>query len=104
MAVYLEPDLILNNYSESEWGDSHKFPDHSGSRSSSGSTTLFFVREYLELFSHLFFFVGSEGKNENYGAQRVWGSIGWGAFTVLAGYMVDTYSHGLPHGHKVTHS
>jgi len=33
-----------------------------------------------------------DGKHENYGSQRVWGSIGWGLFTILAGYLVDTYS------------
>ena len=24
-------------------------------------------------------------KHEQYGAQRVWGSIGWGLFTIIAG-------------------
>jgi len=35
-----------------------------------------------------------EGKHENFGQQRVWGSIGWGIFTVIAGYLVDTNSEG----------
>ena len=33
-----------------------------------------------------------QGKHENYGVQRVFGSFGWGIFTVVAGYLVDTYS------------
>jgi len=33
-----------------------------------------------------------EDKPENYGRQRVFGSIGWGGFTILAGYIVDSYS------------
>lgn len=33
-------------------------------------------------------------KHYQYGAQRVWGSIGWGIFTVVAGYLVDTGSAG----------
>jgi len=33
-----------------------------------------------------------EGKHENFGQQRVWGSIGWGIFTVIAGYLVDNNS------------
>ena len=41
-----------------------------------------------------------DGKHENYGSQRVWGSIGWGLFTILAGYLVDTYSVDL-NGAKV---
>lgn len=35
-----------------------------------------------------------EGKHENFGQQRVWGSIGWGIFTVIAGYLVDRNSEG----------
>ena len=30
----------------------------------------------------------------DYGSQRVWGSIGWGLFTIIAGYMVDSGSSG----------
>jgi len=33
-----------------------------------------------------------EGKFEDYGAQRVWGSVGWGIFTVVSGYLIDTQS------------
>jgi len=33
-----------------------------------------------------------EGKHEDYGAQRVWGSVGWGIFTVISGYLIDTQS------------
>ncbi|XP_065348789.1 major facilitator superfamily domain-containing protein 6-A isoform X1 [Cloeon dipterum] len=33
-------------------------------------------------------------KPENYGKQRVWGSIGWGVFSVLAGFLVDEFSKG----------
>jgi len=33
-------------------------------------------------------------RHHQYGAQRVWGSIGWGLFTVVAGYLVDTGSTG----------
>ncbi|XP_037071403.1 major facilitator superfamily domain-containing protein 6-A-like [Pollicipes pollicipes] len=29
-----------------------------------------------------------------YGYQRVWGSIGWGAFSFLSGYLVDVASAG----------
>ena len=30
-----------------------------------------------------------QGKPEDYGSQRVWGSIGWGLLTVIAGFLVD---------------
>jgi len=40
-----------------------------------------------------------EGKHQHYGAQRVFGSIGWGVFTLLAGWLVDSYSRDL-HGRK----
>jgi len=33
-----------------------------------------------------------EGKHQDYGAQRVWGSVGWGIFTVISGYLIDTQS------------
>ncbi|XP_058461144.1 major facilitator superfamily domain-containing protein 6-A [Malaya genurostris] len=29
-----------------------------------------------------------------YGNQRLWGSIGWGTFSLLAGFLVDQFSHG----------
>jgi len=31
-------------------------------------------------------------RGDQYGQQRVWGSIGWGLFTVVAGYLVDSSS------------
>lgn len=31
-------------------------------------------------------------RHELYGHQRVWGSIGWGIFSLLAGYLVDATS------------
>ena len=43
-----------------------------------------------------------EGKHEEYGAQRVFGSIGWGLFTILGGYLIDSYSQHL-NGAKVIH-
>ncbi|XP_059489344.1 major facilitator superfamily domain-containing protein 6-A isoform X2 [Neocloeon triangulifer] len=33
-------------------------------------------------------------KPANYGKQRVWGSVGWGIFSVLAGFLVDEFSQG----------
>lgn len=33
-------------------------------------------------------------RHELYGHQRVWGSVGWGIFSLLAGYLVDAYSGG----------
>lgn len=36
-----------------------------------------------------------EDKPGNYGRQRVFGSIGWGGFTILAGYIIDSYSQHL---------
>lgn len=27
-----------------------------------------------------------------YGYQRLWGALGWGTFSLLAGYLVDVYS------------
>jgi len=33
-----------------------------------------------------------EGKHQDYGAQRVWGSVGWGIFTVVSGYLIDSQS------------
>lgn len=33
-----------------------------------------------------------EGKHQDYGAQRVWGSVGWGVFSVISGYLIDTQS------------
>jgi len=38
-----------------------------------------------------------EGKHQDYGAQRVWGSVGWGIFTIVSGYLIDSQSTG---GHK----
>ena len=35
-----------------------------------------------------------EGRHQDYGYQRVWGSIGWGLFTVIAGFLVDHGSQG----------
>lgn len=29
-----------------------------------------------------------------YGMQRLWGSVGWGVFSIIAGYMVDQFSEG----------
>ena len=34
-----------------------------------------------------------------YGAQRVWGSLGWGLLTLTTGWLVDMYSEATP-GHK----
>ena len=36
-----------------------------------------------------------EGRHQDYGYQRVWGSIGWGLFTVIAGFLVDQGSEGV---------
>jgi exosortase/archaeosortase len=36
----------------------------------------------------------SGSKPEDYGKQRVWGSIGWGIFSMLAGFLVDETSKG----------
>lgn len=33
-----------------------------------------------------------EGKHQDYGAQRVWGSVGWGIFTIISGYLIDSQS------------
>lgn len=33
-------------------------------------------------------------KPQLYGYQRLWGSIGWGTFSFLAGYLVDQFSKG----------
>jgi len=35
-----------------------------------------------------------EGKHDLYGGQRVWGSIGWGIFTIITGFLVDSQSSG----------
>lgn len=37
-------------------------------------------------------------RHEMYGRQRLWGAIGFGAFTLIAGAWVDSNSG--PHGHK----
>lgn len=31
-------------------------------------------------------------RSHKYGNQRLWGSIGWGIFSVLAGLLVDNFS------------
>lgn len=36
----------------------------------------------------------SEDKTSNYGRQRCFGALGWGLFSVLAGFMVDLFSDG----------
>lgn len=35
-----------------------------------------------------------------YGNQRMWGAVGWGIFSLLAGFLVDEMSHGLGGGYK----
>jgi len=47
----------------------------------------------MQLF-HILNLEFSGSKPENYGRQRVWGSIGWGIFSMLAGYLVDETSKG----------
>jgi exosortase/archaeosortase len=52
-----------------------------------------FVALYSKLFlSNLKKLLGS--KPEDYGKQRVWGSIGWGIFSMIAGFLVDETSKG----------
>jgi len=37
-----------------------------------------------------------QGKDKNnYGKQRLWGSIGWSMFAIISGACVDWYSAGL---------
>jgi hypothetical protein len=31
---------------------------------------------------------------EMYGRQRLWGTVGWGTFSLIAGYFIDTRSQG----------
>jgi len=38
------------------------------------------------------FLLGS--KPQNYGMQRQWGAVGWGIFTLVAGYLIDMTSGG----------
>ncbi len=33
-------------------------------------------------------------ESDKYGQQRLWGTIGWGIFQLVAGYLIDTSSHG----------
>lgn len=39
------------------------------------------------------YIIGNERRNE-YGKQKMWGSIGFGIFGVSAGYLVDIFSAG----------
>ena len=33
-------------------------------------------------------------KPQRYGHQRLWGSVGWGSFSIIAGLLIDTFSEG----------
>jgi len=35
-------------------------------------------------------------KPHNYGAQRLWGALGWGFFAIISGYLIDVASTGKP--------
>jgi len=37
-----------------------------------------------------------ENKPHNYGAQRLWGALGWGFFGIISGYLIDVASAGKP--------
>lgn len=49
------------------------------------------VFQTIDIIDLLFFI--SEDRPNLYGLQRLWGSVGWGLFSIIAGLMVDAFSN-----------